>query len=153
LRVWSLATSTVEEVHHHSKISFGTAWWGDAPCSAGFDGRVLCTARGAPTREIFSTTERIRWLTSSPDHKTLAIATADGKLWACEGNLKTLYAHDSPPYRMAYSPDGQLLASGADDGFVIVHDVTQGRIVAKVHAHSARVMSLAWQGHDLWTSG
>ncbi|HEY0483960.1 MAG TPA: protein kinase [Kofleriaceae bacterium] len=153
LRVWSLASGEIREIHRHRSVAFSVAWWGDHVCSGGFDGQVLCTSPDGTTRAILSSVAQIRWLESSPDHRTLVIATADGKLQAFDGTLRTLYAHGAPPYRMAFSPDGQLLASGADDGSVIVHDLAQRRIGSTLRAHTARVMSVVWRDRELWTAG
>jgi WD40 repeat protein len=154
LRVWSLATGTVREVHRHSTPAYGVAWWGDHACSGGFDGQVLCTSPEATTQTVLAGGAQIEWLASSPDHRTLVAAAADGKVMEFDGSPpRTLYSHASPPYRMAFSPDGRWLASGADDGSVVLYDVARRRVDATVNAHTARVTSTLWRGDELWTAG
>jgi eukaryotic-like serine/threonine-protein kinase len=153
VRVWSLSTGAIEVVHQHKSVSFSVAWWRDNACSGGFDGKVLCTSPAGDTRELLSTSARIQWLEASPDRRRLVIATSDGKIQEFDGNIRTLYSHDAPPYRMAFSMDGQWLASGADDGSVLLYDFEHHRLHRPAAAHTARVMSVAWRDHDLLTSG
>lgn len=54
---------------------------------------------------------------------------------------------------MAFSPDGAFLASGGDDGSIIVYDVGGNRIESRTSAYSGRVLSVLWRDHDLWTTG
>jgi WD40 repeat protein len=153
VRVWSIASGVVQEVHRHSKLAFGVAWWRDLACSAGFDGLVMCSARDGTTRNILSSPESVRWIAASPDNHNLVMATADGKIRDFDDDLRVLYAHTARPYRMAFSSDGQLLASGAADGSVIVYDRVQQRVVGTVTAHTSLVTNVAWRDHDLWTAG
>ena len=152
LRIWSIATGTIRELHRHRSLAYGVAWWGDHACSGSFDGQVLCTSPDGTTQKVLSSEAQVQWLASSPDHRKLVVATADGKIMAFDGTLTTLYSHDSPPYRMAFSPDGKWLASGAEDGSVVVYDVARARIDVNVNAHTARVTSILWRGDELWTS-
>jgi WD40 repeat protein len=152
LRLWSFADGSIQELHHHSSVAYGVAWRRDQACSAGFDNRVICTSPDGKTQQIFSSAERIRWLTASPDHQRLVVALADGSLTEVGSNTTILYAHGSPAYRMAFSPDGQLLASGADDGTVMVYDFLERRVTSRLDAHTARVLSVAWRDRELWTS-
>jgi WD40 repeat protein len=140
-------------VHQHKSVAFSVAWWRGNVCSGGFDGRVLCTSPAGDTQEVLSTSARIRWLQSSPDNGTLIIATSDGSIQEFDGGIQTLYSHDKPPYRMAFSADGRWLASGADDGSVLLYDFEHHRLHRPATAHTARVMAVTWHGHELLTSG
>jgi eukaryotic-like serine/threonine-protein kinase len=151
-RVWTLASNEIREIHRHTDIAFGVAWMRGAACSAGLDGRVLCTGPDGETRELLSQAGRIKWLEPSPDGAYLAAATDDGKLWKLTADAQTLYTQAASPYRMAFTPDGQLLASGAVDGSVIVYDLARHEIQSSMKAHQGFVTSVAWRGHDLWTS-
>jgi hypothetical protein len=152
LRIWTFATGVVEQLHRHRGLSYSVAWWRNKACSAGFDQQVLCSSLDGNTQTILSSPVHVQWITTNPDRQNLVIATEDGKIQEFGDVLKTLYTHRAAPYRVAFRPDGQMLASGAVDGSVIVYDVTQHRDIT-VNAHNGRVLSVVWQDDDLWTSG
>ena len=152
LRLWSLTSGTIREVHRHRSLAYGVAWWGDHACSGSFDGEVLCTAPDGTTQKVLSSDGQVQWLASSPDHRTLVVATEGGKVMAFDGSPSRLYSHDAPAYRVAFSPDGKWLASGAEDGSVIVYDVAGARVDVRANAHAARVTSILWRDDELWTA-
>jgi hypothetical protein len=149
VREWSLETGAVRVVHRHDGVAHGLLWLGDEICSGGFDGRVLCTA-GSQTRELRPLGTRIRRLALSP-RGTLVIASEDGAISELGG--ATLYRHTAVPYALAFSPDGQRLASGASNGTLIVYDLVRGKVRGTVNAHVGLVTSVAFQGEEIWTSG
>ena len=57
----------------------------------------------------------------------------------------TLTGHVASINALAFSPDGTYLASGADDGFIIVYDVASGREAHKLDGKSP-VTALLWSG-------
>jgi eukaryotic-like serine/threonine-protein kinase len=142
VRVWTFATGSIAEMHRHRSASYSVAWWRDRVCSGGFDGAVKCTSPDGITEVVFASSGQIRWIISSPDRQRLIIAPSDGPLKEFDGSLRTLYSHDSPVYRMAFSFDGQLLASGADDGSVIVYNISRHQVIGRLSGHSARVMTI-----------
>lgn len=150
VRAWSPASGEVRELHRHDGAAYGIAWRGNAACSAGFDGRVLCTAH-TETRELRPRSSRIRRLIGNPSGDKLFIATLDGEIIEAGGAV--LYKHSAIPYSMAFTSDGRLLASGADDGSLIVYDVVKRRILSSTIAHAGLVTSVAWRQDDLWTTG
>jgi hypothetical protein len=152
VRVWSFASGKLHEVHRHRDVAYGVAWLRDVACSAGFDGRVLCTGPDGTTREILSAPGAIRRLAASPDHARIVILTGDGQVREFDGALHPLFAHDAEPYQVAFSPDGRWLASGAMDGSVVVWDVSQRRVRSRTQAHAGWVTSLGWRGGELWTA-
>jgi eukaryotic-like serine/threonine-protein kinase len=152
VRVWTFATSSIAEMHRHRSASYSVAWWRDRVCSGGFDGAVKCTWPDGTTQVVFTSSGQTRWVISNPDRQRLIIAPSDGTLKEFDGSLNTLYSHDSPVYRMAFSFDGQLLASGADDGSVIVYNISRRQIVGRLPGHTARVMTVTWHDRDLWTA-
>jgi len=100
------------------------------------------------------------WVTSvafSPDGKLLASASWDHsvKLWdAATGKVvRTLSGHAntdgesieaSGGYSAAFSPDGQLLASGSSSGTVKLWNVATGEQIRLLSGHSSRVYSVAF---------
>jgi serine/threonine protein kinase/WD40 repeat protein len=152
VREWSFASGKIHEVHRHDGVAFGVAWLRDTACSAGFDGRFLCTEPGGAPREILSGVGEIKRVLGRPDDERIAIAAQDGTVRELDGVLHTLFTHDAEPYQLAYSPDGRWLASGADDGSVIVWDGVERRVSSKRKAHDGRVASLGWRDGELWTA-
>jgi WD40 repeat protein len=87
----------------------------------------------------------------SPDGQT--IATLAGKddltqigavqLWSLSGeSLHSLDIHNAT--RIAYSPDGQILATGSDNGVVRLWDVQAGSLLATLPAQPAGVTGLTF---------
>jgi len=82
-------------------------------------------------------------LAISPDGKTLGVGLAnDGsiRLWSIENiypvyELQTIFpAHQGDVNVLAFSPDGNLIASGGNDGEVFVWDVKTGKMIKKLDA-------------------
>ena len=154
VRVWTRATGTVTSVHAHAGTAFGVQWVKGMICSGGFvDGRVVCSKPdGTDPRTLDSGTNRIAWLTPSPEHDFLVYASADGKVWRYDGTLQELYTHNSV-YRLAISPDGQLLGSCAFDGSLAVYDLANHRLIGHVRDHVGPATNLWWVDGELWTFG
>ena len=101
----------------------------------------------------------------SQDGKTLAVAykgTSSVFLWNTEdGKLKehTLKAASRDANVIAFSPDGQLLAGGWEDGTVLLWSINDGRLISTLTAHengpvacvvfSANGQVMASSGDDL----
>ncbi len=60
------------------------------------------------------------------------------------GHRLTLRGHAGPVVSVAYSPAGALLASGGDDGAIILWDMPSGRVRCTGRGHSGPVRSLAF---------
>jgi len=90
------------------------------------------------------TVSAVAW---SPDAGTIAIGTRQGGLqvWhrndrtATEGHHTDLPAHEGDIWDLAFSPDGQLLASASADGTVHVHDLATNGPVRSLKGHQAAV--------------
>jgi serine/threonine protein kinase/WD40 repeat protein len=152
-RLWDTVDGSVTPIHRHSNLAFGIAWWNDRVCSSSFDGSALCTRPGQQTERILASQDPVRWITSSPDHSMLAAGTSDGTVWGGETKLQALYSHSAPPYRMNYTNDNVLLASGAFDGSLAVHNFSTHATTWRRDAHTALVTTVQWRDRELWSAG
>jgi hypothetical protein len=154
VRVWTRATATVVPVHAHAGIVFGVQWVKGMICSGGyFDGHVVCSnPDGTDLRTLDSGTNRITWMTASPDHDFLVFGSSDGRVWRYDDRLQELYVHNSL-YRLAISPDGRLLGSGGFDGSLAVYDLANHKLLAHVHDHVDQTTNVFWVDDELWTFG
>jgi WD40 repeat protein len=109
-------------------------------------------------------TKRHRWvptiLALSPDAKHLATGGYDGiiRLWNAESGEfeRALVGHDSYVYGLAFSPDGNYLASaGSFNATARVWDVKTGMPVRVLKGHKGYVSHVAWSpdGSRLLTAG
>ncbi len=57
------------------------------------------------------------------------------------------------PEPLAFSPGGELLALGSDDGGVLVCDAATGTALRTLQGHTARVYAVKFRGHMLVTGG
>jgi len=94
VRVWTRdSTAAVNLVHAHAGIAAGVQWVKGMICSGGWlDGHVVCSnPDGTDLRTLDSGTNRIVWLTASPDHDFLVFASSDGRVWRYDDRLQELY--------------------------------------------------------------
>jgi WD40 repeat protein len=73
------------------------------------------------------------------------------KVWSSKPGivLLTLKGHSGPVFSVAYSPNGQYIASGSWDDSVRVWDAKLGNCVAKLEGHSKQVYSVAYSPNGL----
>jgi WD40 repeat protein/serine/threonine protein kinase len=62
----------------------------------------------------------------------------------CHADLLTLKGHTDRVNAVAFSPDGQWLASGSDDATIKVWDATTGQEASTLRGHTAGVQSVAF---------
>ncbi|NJL69615.1 MAG: hypothetical protein HC894_29025, partial [Microcoleus sp. SM1_3_4] len=58
--------------------------------------------------------------------------------------FEILQGHDNHIWAVAWSPDGQTLASGSDDRTVRLWDTNTGECLKILQGHEAWVKSVAW---------
>jgi WD40 repeat protein len=116
--------------------------------SAAYDRRLIWwdAASGAIVRQI-ETGARPLGLAASPDGRLLALVDDERQVRlfdAANGSLALLLPDAHPAetekkrpssvYCVAFSPDGQLVASGDRTGMLLVRDVTHGRVAQIINA-------------------
>lgn len=101
------------------------------------------------TKEIYT----IKWSPTGPGtnnpNKNLLLATAsfdaDIRLWDVERGVcvHTLVKHLDPVYSVAFSPDGEYLASGSFDGCLHIWSVKDGKRI-KTYRGSGGIFEVCW---------
>lgn len=68
--------------------------------------------------------------------------------------LHTLRGHDRKIRRLAWSPDGELLASPSSDATIRLWNTSNGQLVRPLVGHQGTVYCVAWSpGGELLASG
>ncbi|CAE7231010.1 unnamed protein product [Rhizoctonia solani] len=81
------------------------------------------------------------------DSKQVVCGSKSGRIYMWEDNKLafSLTGHDNKITSIAFSPDGNLFASGSKDGVLAVWDArTRGRLFDPFTGHSARIFSIAF---------
>jgi WD40 repeat protein len=153
VHVLDLRDSELRKVHRHSTLSFGVVWRGAEVCSAGWDGRVLCTnVETNTTTEIAKYSVPLRWIARSKASGSIAYVVADGGIWVhADGAPRLIHSHQGEPYRVAFSPDGRYIASGDRDGVVMLSNLDGGGTVTRKQ-HESLITSVVWASDGLLSS-
>jgi len=167
VRLWDAATgrelrSLAGHAAYVSAVAFSPD--GRALASGSTDGRLVFwdAATGAETKRL-KVEGGVLSLAYSADGRTLAAGTTFGGagnqsilLFDAAGAAgpRTLGGHATWVTSLAFSPDGQVLASGARDGVVKLWDAVKGRELRSLAAHTGKVRSLAFgeEGRRLATA-
>ena len=97
-------------------------------------------------------------LAFSPDgHKLACSSENDAMIFdvASHKRLHLLQGHQNSAGRVAFSPDGQLLATGSDDRTIRTWNVQTGKVEHVIGAHKDNISSLAFapDGHTIASGG
>lgn len=160
LRVWDLDTG---------RLMRQTAWAIPDPRNAGVfialsswafsaDGaRLASTQRGGKSVQIWDTTtgKQVAQLDGpgggaplifSPDGRWLAMGGGTIFLWELKSGAAParLTGHSQTAFTLAFSPDGERLASGGEDTTVKVWDVPRARLLHSLGGHTWSIYDLAF---------
>jgi WD40 repeat protein len=160
LKLWHLGT--VKEIctlEHYSLFCF---------VAVSPDGQTLAVSRFGgiqlwqmPTREKICTLKRsgmVSALAFSPDGQTLAGGSDDKtiKIWQLStgeilrtlktqsSGLNSAKGHSAEVNAVAFSPDGQTLASASHDKTIKIWQLSTGKVISTLTEHSDKVMSVAF---------
>jgi WD40 repeat protein len=90
----------------------------------------------------------IRWVTFSPDGKTVATAEHNGTAKLRDAStgatLRTFEGHDAPLDTVTFSPDGTILATSSWDRTVKLWDVATARVIETLQGHDEEVYHVAF---------
>ncbi|AQZ64728.1 High-affnity carbon uptake protein Hat/HatR [[Actinomadura] parvosata subsp. kistnae] len=94
---------------------------------------------GVPYGYHFQTSRLPEPIAYSPDGATIAVGNEDGGVLLCVGGapVRTLQGHRGRVYAVAFA--GDLLATGASDGVVLLWDALSGELLRRLECHPGGV--------------
>jgi WD40 repeat protein len=118
--------------------------------TSGYDGKVMVWS--IAEKKSLATLEKKGWIRNvavAPDGKRFASAGEDGNviIWNIEAEPKeekTFKAHDAAVFCLAFSPDGQTLATGSVDKTAKLWNWQDGSETGKLEGHEDSVLSIAY---------
>jgi eukaryotic-like serine/threonine-protein kinase len=154
VQMWDASTGKrVQPLNNHSAAVYAVAWSPDGKyvASAGYDQTVQVsnanTGEGILTYDGHSdAADALSW---SPDSNLLATASWDDtvKIIDMSGATRLILTQPSQIYTVAWSPNGQYIASAGENNVVYIWDAITGQIKLTFHGHTGEVFSLSWS-HD-----
>jgi WD40 repeat protein/DNA-directed RNA polymerase specialized sigma24 family protein len=160
LTIWQLENSNrVQQFYNHNLSVNSVAFSPDGSilASGGSDGYVSLYGFPSGLKQISlgGFKSPILSLAFSPNGKILTVGSV-GRGWSWDMQDHTFPILDYYEYpglqvnRVAYSPDGSLLAHALSDGSVWLRRASDGAVVARLGGHQQSVLSLAFSSDDHW---
>lgn len=151
LSVWDVDEDTLRALPSaYEDHVTGIAWHRDGALfvTGSYDGtvRVHRAADASEQARIDLGSVKVWDVAMDPRGPWVAVALADGRvlLWDfATGEQRELAGHTSIVIRVAFHPDGGLLASGSDDSTLRVWDVESGTCTGTLRGHEGAVRALA----------
>jgi WD40 repeat protein len=152
LKLWDLNSNCVRaDLRGHTdkvrSVEFDRS--GALLVSSSFDRtvRIWDARTGGAIRSLEGHTDRVHRAVFSPDGRLIASSSDDGtvRLWdALAGRPKRVLSHRREVFSVAFSPDGRILASGDSSGLIILRDVHEDQVVARIRSEISAVRALAF---------
>ena len=174
IKLWNLQNDTETTLRGHSRKIHSVAFSPDGQHLVSGSDDWTFKLWDVPAEQHISTLEHINDRVRSPitetvfsyDGQRLATAGQHVKLWEVSTQTEiTTLRHDAYVWGVAFSPNGQFLAAGDQEGSVKIWDVQERQVVAELQGDSRYMSSvifspngrtLASAGYDgqikLWTT-
>lgn len=150
LRRWNTAGALLQTIRAHTHEIHQVR--------SSADGKLLLSASADKTVRVWQVENAPPTLSrglygavASSDGRTFAVADANKsiQLWQREGTRlnrrATLKGHTATVTQLAFSPDGQLLASSSEDKTIRLWNVDSGELVKTLTGHQSRVTTVTFR--------
>ena len=165
IKIWNLQNNTIRTtLRGHNGVINSVAFSPDGQLLASGGDDWSCRLWNVATGSQIATLEHIigrnrtqvKEVAFSPDGKLLATAGLNAKLWevSTRNEIATLQ-HDEWVVALAFSTNGELLATGDNQGRVKVWNIQERKVIAQIVGDTTRVDTLAFSpdGRTLVSAG
>src|SRR6266849_4535677 len=146
IKIWDLPTGElIRTLDEHSSFISSLAM--------SSDGQIIATGSGDNTIKVwilhtgqllYTLAESVNCVAICPDRKILASGDRIIKIWDLPTGelIRTLTGHSRRVNSLAFSSDGQLLASGSSDRTIKIWNLHTGKLLRTIRGHSGAVIDV-----------
>jgi len=146
IKIWDLPTGElIRTLDEHSSFISSLAM--------SSDGQIIATGSGDNTIKVwilhtgqllYTLAESVNCAAICPDRKILASGDRIIKIWHLPTGelIRTLSGHSRRVNSLAFSSDGQLLASGSSDRTIRIWNLHTGKLLRTIRGHSGAVIDV-----------